>query len=524
MIRSVILYVLVLGSTLLGAETSKDTLNLTIFTFNDVYDVDQQNGFGGLAGLKTILDLERKKPETEHYFTAMAGDFLSPSIYSNVSKGKHMIDLFHLLEVDVVTFGNHEFDFDLATIAQRMNESRFAWVGTNVIDLHTGLPFNGARPHLVFQLGEFKIGIIGLTTTETAELTNAPRDIQFAPVILSAQAAVHTLKKKGVDVLIALTHLGITEDILLARTVPEINLILGGHDHEPYALMEGNTLIYKAGMDAHYLGRIDLHIERRHYTDKAPRVMIYPSHQLIVNHDYRPDEKVLDLLATYQALTNARKMIQLGIVSGEISSKHVREGESSFGNLVTNAMRKAYQADIALLNSGAIRGDRIYPNGSPITREDLQKELPFGNVATLVEMSGEQILQALEYAVARMEERTGGFLQVSGLSMLYDPKGIKGQRIREVLINQRPLDKLAYYKVAITDYMNRSGDGNIALSKGKTLVTAGSGYQLLDIVSDYIKRTEIIKETVEGRILEREASKDVEMIQNMDVKRIWFSF
>ncbi len=511
-----IAFVFLSVATLYG-DPDPETVKLTILTFNDIYDVNAQNGYLGVAGLKTLLDKERQT--SDRYITTVNGDFLSPSIYSSVSKGKHMIDIFNLLEVDVVTFGNHEFDFGAEVLADRIKESEFVWLGTNVIDIHSGMPFANTASTVLFQIGTITFGMIGLTTTETAELSSAPRGILFAPIILSAQAAVHKLKKHGADVVIALTHLYFNEDIQLARNVPEIDVILGGHDHEPMAYIEGNTLIFKSGVDGKYLGRIDLEIEKRQVGERS-KTIVYPSYKLLPNHGYERNPQILAKLEEFKTFAEMRMSAKLGITTDAMTTKTVRKGENAFANIVTDALRKYYNADIGILNGGAIRGFRDYSAAYGLTRGDIQAELPFNNVAVLIEISGENLLKAIEYGLMKMDEQCGCFLHFSGLRVVYDSKSKPGSRVREVFVNDQPIDRNAKFKVATADYVIRGGDGNSSFTNSNILVGSGTGKLLADVLSDYIKQLEIIHPALEGRIIEINENIGIEVINSSDDKRI----
>jgi 5'-nucleotidase / UDP-sugar diphosphatase len=231
------------------------SVKVTLLQVNDVYEIAPARGKGGLAELATLLKLERTmNPNT---VTVVAGDFLSPSIMSGLTKGAQMIELFNALGVDLVTFGNHEFDFGPDVTLARIKESQFAWLGTNVLGTD-GKPWGGAVATATKRIGDVTIGFLGVVTDETAHLSSPGQGITFSPPAEAAKAAVTTLRRDGAEVIVAVTHLDIAEDRALARAVPGIDLILGGHDHEPITWYEGGTLIHKAGSDAHYLAAIDL--------------------------------------------------------------------------------------------------------------------------------------------------------------------------------------------------------------------------------------------------------------------------
>src|SRR6266851_5597426 len=142
---------------------------LTLLTVNDVYEITPVQGKGGLAELMTLLRAERAT--ATHHLTTVNGDFLSPSVMSTLFKGAQMVALFNTLGVDVVVFGNHEFDLGPEVTQQRMAEARFLWLGTNVLG-PDGKPFGGALATMTRQVGDLTIGLFGLLTPETAKLSS----------------------------------------------------------------------------------------------------------------------------------------------------------------------------------------------------------------------------------------------------------------------------------------------------------------------------------------------------------------
>jgi 2',3'-cyclic-nucleotide 2'-phosphodiesterase (5'-nucleotidase family) len=289
---------LVIVVALSTAPASGQSASLTLLTVNDVYEITPVQDKGGLAELMTLLRAERAT--ATHHLTTVNGDFLSPSVMSALLKGSQMVALFNTLGVDAVVFGNHEFDFGPEVTQQRMTEAKFLWLGTNVLG-PDGKPFGGALATTTRQVGELTIGLFGLLTPETAKLSSPGPTVTFAPVVPTAKTAVEALRQAGADVIIALTHLSLAEDRALAQQVPGISIILGGHDHEPITWYEGGTLIHKAGYDAHYLGRIDLMMEKK-VTEKGPQVTVTPSWRMIANRGVTPDPGVAAEVARYTAI------------------------------------------------------------------------------------------------------------------------------------------------------------------------------------------------------------------------------
>ena len=475
---------------------------LTLLTVNDVYEITPVQGKGGLAELMTLLRAERAT--ATHHLTTVNGDFLSPSIMSALLKGAQMVALFNSLGVDAVVFGNHEFDFGPEVAQQRMAEARFAWLGTNVLG-PDGKPFGGALATMTRQVGELTIGLFGLLTPETARLSSPGPTVTFAPVVPTAKTAVEALRQAGADVIIALTHLSLDEDRALARQVPGISVILGGHEHEPITWYEGGTLIHKAGYDAHYLGRIDLMMEKK-VTDKGAQVTVTPSWRMIANRGVMPDPGVAAEVARYTATLDQELGQPVGQTQTALNSQtgDVRTRETTLGNLIADALREALQADVALINGGGIRGNRLYEAGTTLKRRDILQELPFSNVGVLLELSGADLLAALENGVSQVENKAGRFPQLSGIRLTYNPGKPAGSRVLDVQVGAKALDRTATYRVATNDFLLKGGDGYSSLSQGKVLIDASGGSLMATTVMHYITTRGSVAPQVEGRIVTRQ--------------------
>jgi 2',3'-cyclic-nucleotide 2'-phosphodiesterase (5'-nucleotidase family) len=483
------------------ASASGQSATLTLLSVNDVYEITPLQGKGGLAELMTLLRAERAT--ATHHLTTVNGDFLSPSVMSALLKGAQMVALFNTLGVDAVVFGNHEFDFGPEVTQQRMAEAKFLWFGTNVLG-PDGKPFGGALATMTRQVGELTIGLFGLLTPEAARLSSPGPTVTFAPVVPTAKTAVEALRQAGADVIIALTHLSIAEDRALAQQVSGISVILGGHDHEPITWYEGGTLIYKAGSDAHYLGRIDLMMEKK-VTEKGPQVTVTPSWRMIANRGVTPDPSAAAEVARYTTILDQELGQPVGQTQTTLNSQtgEVRTRETTMGNLIADALREALQADVALVNSGGIRGNRLYEAGTTLTRRDILQELPFGNPGVLVELSGADLLAALENGMSQVENKAGRFPQVSGLRLTYNPGKPAGSRVLDVQVGEKALDRTATYRVATNDFLLKGGDGYSSLSNGKVLIDASGGALMATTVMHYITTKGSVAPQIEGRIVVR---------------------
>jgi 2',3'-cyclic-nucleotide 2'-phosphodiesterase (5'-nucleotidase family) len=473
---------------------------LTFLHVNDVYEITPVKGQGGFGPLMTLL--KRERAAAPDAITTVGGDFLSPSLLSGTTRGEQMITLFNAIGVDAVTFGNHEFDFGPDLLKQRMAESKFPWIGTNVRSAD-GSAFANTVPNWTRTVDGITVGFLGLITPDTARLSSAGPSLSFPPVLETAAAAVKELRAKGASVVVALTHLTIEEDRELASKVKGIDLVLGGHDHDPISFYEGSTLILKAGHDAQYLGVVKLAVETKD-AGKGPATTTVPTEWRFVTTAGVPaDPEVETVVEGYTKRLDSDLAAVIGTTTTDLDSRKdvVRSREASMGNLIADALRDTLKADIAITNGGGIRADALHPAGSTLTRKDIFAELPFGNVGVLVEMSGQDLISTLEHGVSKVEEKAGRFPQVSGLTMTYDPKAPAGRRVTSIMVGGKPVDPQATYRVATNDYMLKGGDGYAAFPRSKVIVDASGAVLLATIVMNHVETKKTVSPAVEGRIV-----------------------
>jgi 5'-nucleotidase/UDP-sugar diphosphatase len=495
--RNFILVVWTVAALFVSAAQAQNA-DVTILHINDVYEISPVRGEGGLAELMTLVKAERSRHAST--LTAVSGDFLSPSLLSGTTKGAQMVELFNAIGVDVATFGNHEFDFGRDVLLKRISEARFTWLGTNVGD-PAGQPLPGTVSTAMKVVGDVKIGFLGIVTPESAMLSSGGPDIRFGDPVSAAKGAVEVLRKAGANVIVALTHLDYEQDRALSRTVPDMNLILGGHDHDPITYYEHGVLLQKSGSDAHFLGAIDLEI-RTEQGAKGPVTTVRPSWRMIANHNTAADPEIAAIVKKYNDQLDRDLGQVIGKTTVELDSRvdAVRSGEARIGDLIADALRESTGADVAITNGGGIRGNRTYDAGTELTRKDVLKELPFGNTTLVIELTGTELKAALENGVSQVEDKAGRFPQVSGLRVVYDPKAAAGQRVRTVTVGGAPLDMGKTYRVATNDYMARGGDGYAAFTKGKVLTDARFAQLMATTVMDYIAKKGEVAPQFEGRV------------------------
>lgn len=409
---------------------------------------------------------------------------------SSVFKGAQLIDAMNLLDVDAATFGNHEFDYGPEELAKRVRESRFPWVVSNVFAPGVR-PFPGVRPWLVLTPGGIPVGIVGLLTEETVVLSS-PGNTTFGNIFSITREVVKILRSRGARVIVALTHLSMAEDQQLLRQVPEVDLVIGGHEHDPLTATVGGRLVVKAGSDAKWLGVTRLLLDGSRRT----------RHELVtVDERVPPDANMNKLVQRYSEQLSKEPQVVIGETTIPLDARNttVHQQESNLGNFIADVMRAAVGADVAITNGGGIRTNVLFSSG-PFSRKDVLAWLPFGNVVVKVALPGALIRQALENGVSQWEQVAGRFPQVSGMRYIFNPGRPVRSRIIQVQVGDRPLDDAATYTVATNDFMLRGGDGYSMLAQGQVLVSPVDGPIMANAVMEAIQRARRVSPSVEGGI------------------------
>lgn len=486
--------------------SAQETTRITFLHTNDNYELLPQRGWGGFAELMTALRAERSA--APHTITTFGGDLLSPSLMSGFYKGRHMIELMNAVGADIAVPGNHEFDFGPDVLVERIRESKFPWLASNV--RRDGQPLKGAPDTVIRTVAGIKIGFFGLVTPDTAKLSSPGPRVTFEAPVAAAEAMVKRLKDEGADIVVALTHLDFADDREVARKVPGIALILGGHDHEPITLLEGSTLILKSGADAHYLGVVSLDVTRRPdganpvgtpgNVASVPALEVVASWRTVPIHNLAPDAQRSADIRLYTDMLAQELKIEIATLAAPLDSRRlvVREEEAAIGDLFAEAIRETVGAEVALLNGGGFRGDRVYPAGTRLTRRDVLGELPFGNTTVVLDIKGADLLEALEHGVSRAGSRDGRFPQVAGLRFAYDPRLPPMKRVSDVTVAGQKLDPARSYRLATIDFLLNGGDGYKVLAKATPLIVDG---QLMALqVMQWIEARKTIDIKPDGRI------------------------
>jgi 5'-nucleotidase len=465
---------------------------VTFLQLNDVYTMVPIDGLGGLARVATLKQQLAAAGRTP--LLVMAGDFLGPSVASSVFQGEQMIAALNAAGLDLATLGNHEFDFGDDVLIQRMREARFTWVVSNVIDTTTGQPIGGAAPYLVKTFGTLKVGFIGLCLSSDEITPDKLKHTRILDPIAAAGQYLPILKREGATVIVAVTHLAFATDRELVERYPEIDLVIGGHEHFLITATANRSLISKAGSDGKAVARIDLN--RRGDGTVERFFELLPISSAIPD-----DPRTAAVIASYESRLSSEleTVVATSRVPLDAISGHLRTAETNLGDLVADALRAHAAADIAIVNSGSIRGNRLVAPG-PLTRRTLIEIHPFDNVIVKLSMPGRAVLQALNTGVERLPAAFGAFPQVSGLRMVVDMSAPPGDRVRDVRVNGQPIAMDRTYTVAVPDFIFLGGDGYTMFSGERVLIGPEAGTLISIAIEKHVASLREITQQVDGRI------------------------
>ena len=477
-----------------------DIVTLTFLHLNDVYRYAPQGRFGGLAEMATLIGTERARAQGP-VFQTFGGDLLSPSLASSVTHGAHMVQLMDAMGTDIAVLGNHEFDFGSEVTARRVAESRFPWLGANV-RTGDGSQFGGAIATTMREVDGLRVGFVGVLTTDTARLAPQAEGVVFTSEEDALRKGAAALRQAGADVVVALTHVNLAMDLKLAEAVRGIDLILGGHDHEPSELQyPPGAPVIKAASDARWLAVAELRVTRPDRAQGRPALVRSIAWKLVPNVDIPPSPKIVPMVVTIDARLAGILAVPLATLHAPLDSRTLtlRTGEAAIGDLVADALRGYFKADAALMNGGGLRGDRVYEAGHVLTRRDLLSEMPFGNAVEKLEVTGAMLREALENGVSLVEQRAGRYPQVSGITFTFDPAFPAGKRVGTVMVGGQPLVPERMYTLATTDYLASGGDGYAVLAAARVLVNASGGPLLVNVVAEAVAAAGGVATVPQGR-------------------------
>jgi 5'-nucleotidase len=383
----------------------------TFLHLNDVYELLplDRGRKGGLARVAYVRKL--LKQENFNTYTILAGDLLSPSALSSSKvngtslNGRQMIATMNTLGLDYMTFGNHEFDLSETDLFTRMNESTFTWISSNIYRKDNNQSFGSSFSHQFITIDTIRILLIGLTLDGTGPYV---RIINQSSLVNHVQEFLKSFSNGSYNVLVAITHLDMSIDIELASKIPQIDLIIGGHEHENYYYLRGTkyTPIYKADANAFtvYIHRCAYNLDKKQFRISSTLTRITSE---------IPDEEKTAAVANYWFNLGIQGFQELGYEPNTIVSclptgielDGRSESVRSFTTLLTASICESMLqltaingTIIGIINGGTVRIDDVLRE--TITQYDILRTLPFGNLVISLSVPGQLLAQVLTNGIS----------------------------------------------------------------------------------------------------------------------------
>jgi 5'-nucleotidase len=526
----VLLAVLVAAGVVVAQD--EEPFELTIIHTNDQHSHHDPNrdGDGGIARQAAVI--AQLRAAVDNTLLVDGGDRFTGTLYHQQYRGQDNAQLMNMLGYEAMTPGNHEFDDGPEVLAAFIEALNFPVVSSNITVAEDSPLFGLMVPYAILEVGGQQIGVIGLTTAETPILSSPGEGVTFSPEYAAdVQTVADELTAQGVNKIILLTHLGYGVDVDLASQISGVDVIVGGHSHTllgnaltaaefPYpaeatsASGEPVVIVQAGGGSTLYLGRLDT-------TFNADGVLEdWGGDTIFMSRFITPDPEVEALVTELAAPIETLKATEIGQSAVFLVGDRAvcRVTECNLGNLITDALRAETGAQLAITNGGGIRSNIPIGVDTPedtaldapmvVTLGDVLTVLPFGNLVSTFELSGADVVAALENGVSQVENGAGRFPQVSGLRYTFDPAAEAGSRIVSVEVlgedgSFSPLDLEAMYTVASNDFMRRGGDG-YSVFADNAVNPYDFGRPLDTVLADYIAANSPVNPQIEGRINQAE--------------------
>lgn len=501
----------------------EETFALTIIHTNDTHAAHAagSSGNGGVALLASVINQIRA--EAPNNLLIDAGDRFTGTLYHTVYLGQDQVEIMNALGYDVMTLGNHEFDNGEEILIDFLDGLEFPIVSANIDVSASGL--NGlVVPSVVLDAGGQQIGVIGLTTADTIEISS-PSDTlvwrdDYSAVVAEQVAA---LTEQGVNKIIVVAHVGIADFEAILPELVGVDVVVDGHSHtllsNTYAAasreypIEAETsaaepiLYVQAGASTQFVGRLDVEF------DAAGLLVDWGGDTIQLSRYITPDAAAAGIIEELSGPVTALSEEPLGATADVLlvgDRTICRVQECNLGNLLADAMRAETGAQIAIMNAGGIRAN-IEPGD--ITFGEVLTVHPFGNTIATFEATGADIVAALENGVGGVavengvvvrDGAPGRFPQVSGIRYTFNPTLEAGSRIVSVEVAQEDgsfvaIDPAAIYTVVSNNFVRNGGDGYVVFAEN-AINPYDFGRLDYEVLSDFLVANSPVTYDVEGRI------------------------
>lgn len=466
-----LIYAAITSLFLMGCSTnakvlSKDDgiIEVAILQMNDVYEISGVDGgkSGDLSRVATVYkSLKQQYPQS---MMVLAGDFLNPSLVGTMRyngeriRGKQIVEVLNSMDLDIVAFGNHEFDIPEEDLQKRINESTFEWLATNIQQVcgSKEYPFYqeiGGKKRFLPETKIMKFQDADGTTMNLGIFSavinsNLVDFVHYYNADSMVALSIDDLKPSS-DVIIGLTHLSVKEDIAIAEKHQNVPLIMGGHEHDHMYHQIGNSIVAKADANAK---TVYIHVLKH---NKSTGKTTVNSELKVIDESVERDPETAAIVDKWKGILEDQvkeivadpyEVVFRAATALDGRESSLRYGQTNMGQLFAESILKASTkgAEAAFFNSGSVRIDDQL--SGEVIALDIFRALPFGGMIYDVEMKGSLLRGVLRYS--ENNKGLGAHLQYEGIKLENTVWKVNGLEV----------DDERYYKLAITDFLLRGLD------------------------------------------------------------------
>jgi 2',3'-cyclic-nucleotide 2'-phosphodiesterase (5'-nucleotidase family) len=547
-----ILIILLFGTVLVSAED----LLLDVLFSNDIHggidryaatfmnpDFPPMLGGGGSAAtyINNVRELSDKNSRDN--LLVDAGDFFQGHPVGTITQGRAVIKYFNMVGYDLSVVGNHEFDLGEEVLIETYKLAQFPILSCNIIRKGTNELVEYVKPYIILEKMGVKIGIIGVTTTDTDKMSfpDNIKNVEFLPAKESLERYIKIVRNEGVDLLFVVGHMGLPysrEPVYISRyidapdpsqkrnwgydaqelahEVEGIDVFFSGHIHkgfaEPWEDPLTHTLVFQGYAYGSNIGHVTLKIDKETKTLSGYEVPAIKEGVMVTLFDdeFIPDEQIADTILVMQKIAEAG----MDKIVGEAAINITKIGTGSqnmIGNMVCEAMLDYTGADFSFMNLGGIRDELL---AGPISYRDVFKVMPFDNQVVMFEVDGRFLKNIIETRVSG--SRHG--LRVAGIQVVINRSRSNFDRITKLTIGGEPWDADKVYKVATTDFLLQGNAGLALLTKIPESQITRYEQDLRDAIVEYIKKYSPVTTRIDNRWKrddKSELSPELEKVKNI---------
>jgi 5'-nucleotidase / UDP-sugar diphosphatase len=506
MLKKFLLYKILIITVILFAgcssssnpKTEQEEITVVFFYTNDVHGqvlpytahrMEGQPKIGGVQALEYYLKQETEKLEEQNipYFIFDAGDFFQGTPESNLTKGKIMVEALNHLNYDLISLGNHEFDWGFEILQNLIETSNAKYLSANLIQ-KKGNYLDKVEPYTILKRGNTRIGVIGIITQglfdySAGDLNNYIDVLKYTEVL---PKYIKKLQDENVDLIVLLSHVSTSDNLEYAQKIRNIDIVFGGHNHvglpESILTPKTRTIICQNAAKLETLGMLKVT-----YQKPANKIVYYENKliPLLITDEVLKEKSLAEKIKPYTEKIENLMDIVIGKTTKTITrSEDIEGAEQGLGNFLTDILRKTYNTDIAVYNKTGIRNDLL--KGDITIRTFFEIE-PFSNTVYIVNLKGSEVLDLLNFAFKNIYT----FLNFSGMKIYYNPE--LDDVITKVIIGNEPLDINKTYSIAVPNFLAGGGDGHLTFKR------TTDKYDTYDFVRDayinYVKENKIIDYT-----------------------------